>query len=232
MLASYTGSCEYYDESSFRRLSAHNHPGLSALHMNARSMKNKKDNIDIFLESLSFSFDIMAFTETWLSEGDVPLSFAGYKSKCLSRRAKRGGGIAIYFKSCFSAYVIEEFSLVNDDVECLVIHAGAFIVATAYRPPSGNKTDCIHFFDNLFCFLNSSAVPFFVMGDLNINMAVHDTATQQFHDVLVSYGCNNTITRPTRITLDTSTLLDVCVTNLNNADTISGIFPVDLSDHF
>lgn len=150
----------------------------------------------------------------------------------LSRSAKRGGGIAIYFKSDLPVYVIEEFSVINDHIECLVIHAGTFVLAAVYRPPSGNKTDCLRFLDDMLCFMNTLSVPFFVMGDLNIDMLADEATTQQYIDVLASSTCAKTITLPTRVTINTSTLLDVCITNLPNKDTVSGAFPLDLSDHF
>lgn len=38
----------------------------------------------------------------------------------------------------------------NENVECLVIHAGALILTTVYRPLPGNKADCF-LFCTIFC---------------------------------------------------------------------------------
>lgn len=68
-------------------------------------------------------------------------------------------------------------SIVTGNIECLVIHVGSFVVAAAYRPPTGKRTMCSGFVVDLLYFLNPLSVPFFVMGDLNVNMAAHDPST-------------------------------------------------------
>ena len=68
---------------------------ISILHINCRSIKNKTDNLQKLLNSLNVKFDIIALTETWLSDKD-DLNFynmKGYKTEFQHRKKKQGGGL-------------------------------------------------------------------------------------------------------------------------------------------
>ena len=74
---------------------------LSILHLNARSLVNKIDNVINFLDELSFEFTVLAITETWAnSDSDSRLSIPGYRLCNKNRTSKRGGGVAAYIKEC------------------------------------------------------------------------------------------------------------------------------------
>jgi len=46
---------------------------FSVIHINARSIFNKLDDLKIILKSFPFSFSAIAITETWLNENTAPL---------------------------------------------------------------------------------------------------------------------------------------------------------------
>ena len=56
-------TCDYLN--AIDRLKLHN---FSVLHMNVRSMKNKKDEIDNFLLRLDIPWDAICISETWLKD--------------------------------------------------------------------------------------------------------------------------------------------------------------------
>ena len=72
------------------------------------------------------------------------------------------------------------------------------------------------------------------MGDLNIDLLkfqVHHK-TNTFIDDTFSNGFSPLITKPTRVTELSGTLIDHAYSNLRNSDIKSGIIIADLSDHF
>lgn len=71
---------------------------FSFYHLNAQSLRNKEDQLNTFFMSLSFEFDILAFTETWYNTVQDVIQIDGYKPECLSRCNKKGGGVALYIK--------------------------------------------------------------------------------------------------------------------------------------
>lgn len=52
------------------------------------------------------------------------------------------------------------------------------------------------------------------MGDLNIDLLSDDSHSRELQSLISSYACINYITLPTRITCNTDTLLDICISNV------------------
>ena len=70
------------------------------------------------------------------------------------------------------------------------------------------------------------------MGDFNTDTSCpNDTHTMRYRNTLLSLGLRNTINKPTRVTPDTETILDHCLTNLNYSSVNSGILEYHISDH-
>jgi hypothetical protein len=71
------------------------------------------------------------------------------------------------------------------------------------------------------------------MGDFNINLLNSNShkPTNDFVDILLLNSFYPTISKPTRITYHSSTLIDNIITNNLDHDMISGIIYTDLSDH-
>ena len=74
--------------------------------------------------------------------------------------------------------------------------------------------------------------PVYLMGDFNINLLNEDvhTLTNDFLNIMSSYSLYPSITKPTRITSTSATLIDNIFTNSNSFQT-SGIIIADVSDH-
>lgn len=93
---------KYYNVSDIKSCCPRNTNLLSALHVNARSIRSKIDDISIFLETAAVNFDMLMFSETWLTDdSDVPC-FPGYRSEHLCRVDRKGGGVAIYLKQKYA----------------------------------------------------------------------------------------------------------------------------------
>lgn len=199
--------------------------------MNMRSMRTKLDSLELFLTSLEHSFDALIFTETWLSSNDQLPPLLGYKATGMVTDTKRGGGIAIYVKKTNPISVIDELSVINTDVECMVVNTGRTIIAVVYRPPTGNVSSFLVLFENMLASLGALVLPFVIMGDVNIDTISDELAARRFQNLLLAYNCTNVITVPTRVTATSATSLDVCVTNINVGDVMPGVIAHDISDH-
>ena len=95
-------SC-YYDIDEFNEFckSYENDSNIAVLNLNARSLIKHFNELNVILESLSVSYDVITVDETWLDRTLEPLvQLDGYsfitkhKSKC-----KNGGGVGIYVKN-------------------------------------------------------------------------------------------------------------------------------------
>lgn len=85
--------CQYYDQDNllciFKVLSEQ----FAAFHLNARSVRNKTDDISLFLNHFESKFHVLCFTESWPTPKDSPPQFASYV-----RSSNRGGGSVCMLK--------------------------------------------------------------------------------------------------------------------------------------
>ena len=87
-------------------------------------------------------------------------------------------------------------------------------------------------FDEFLNKLNPSKYDMYIMGDLNIGLLKYHShlQTEGYLDMIYSLDLLPVITKPTRITNHTATLIDhIYTTNVNRL--ASGIVTVDISDH-
>ena len=61
--------------------------------------------------------DILAITETWLSENKHLYDFTGYYSYHLTRKTRRQGGISIFVSNMIQSNEVEELSIVTENIE-------------------------------------------------------------------------------------------------------------------
>ena len=85
---------------------------FSIIHMNCRSLHKNVNNVIQLLQHTEFSFDLIAITETWLSDKDDVGMFTlpGYSLEFTNRNFVRGGGVYIYSKSILNVCKIQELS--------------------------------------------------------------------------------------------------------------------------
>lgn len=222
---------KYYDIVDLKSCCSQDDNLLSALHINTRSIRSKLDDINIFLDTSKVFFDILMFTETWLTDtSDVPM-FYGYRCEHQCRIGRKGGGVAIYFKEKYACEKLE-LSVIAADYECLAIRIDKLVAIVVYRPPQGHKTRFLEFMDTLLSSPLLHNTSYIIMGDINIDLSAKDTYAANFEMLLSTFGCVNHVCSPTRLTTHSATLLDICVTNWNPSETRCGVVSSDLTDHF
>lgn len=92
---------QHYDVNSFSSVTSNSSSFFSFYHLNARSLRSKEDELNVFLSLIKHEFDVLAFSETWFSNRDEVVQLEGYKCESLFRNEKKGGGIALYIRTHF-----------------------------------------------------------------------------------------------------------------------------------
>ena len=83
------------------------------MHLNSRSLPKNIDNIKAFLNSLIAPPDVLAITETWLSETNKELfQLSGYQSYHLVRTIRPQGGVSVYISNNIQSTQIKELTLI------------------------------------------------------------------------------------------------------------------------
>ena len=227
----------YYDAEKFNNVLVEDSSNVNIIHVNIRSMRKNVDEFIAFLETLRLKFQIICFSETWLSERrTIENIFPDYRSFHSMRpeSAPPGGGVAIYVHK---KYISSEILVINSESsECVMARVSngdsSIIIGSCYSPPSADSSSFIRDISDSILNLGSE-IPLAICGDFNINLLEINTdpIVSEFMDAMFSNGLINTIDKPTRITEYSASLIDnIFISNslLYN----SGIFAVDLTDHF
>ena len=204
--------------------------GLSILHLNIQSLKPKLD----LLQAEMQAYDILIFTETWLSSqtSDDELLIPNFQKPFrLDRDDRIGGGVAIYLRD--TLFGISRRDLHIPSLEALWIEVRLnnrpYLIGGFYRPPNtGNLywNFIEESFDKAF---NTNINDIIITGDFNSNMLSNNSGKLQ--NLIQSYGYTQMISEPTHFTEASSSLLDLfIVRNTTNIKTtfVSDPFIPDL----
>jgi exonuclease III len=179
-----------------------NNPQLSALHLNAQSVRNKINELGIYLAGQQA--DIICLSEHWLNEGEI-VNWPGYAQASVVCRKSRGGGAAIYTKDSIQAKPLDVSAFSVDhtiELSAVDLTKSYTTVITAYRPPSGDFEIFLDKLGQTLEKLYSSEKVIILAGDFNIELVGdrdHDKKAK-FLDLTSLYNLKPTINVPTRVT--------------------------------
>ncbi|XP_068712977.1 uncharacterized protein [Montipora foliosa] len=197
----------------FNPITAFNLPnkGLKIIQLNIRSITNKLAQIRLMLHNETV--DILAITETWLDNfwTDNELVVTGYNPLRRDRKTAHGGGIIIYIHNSLSAErrsdleseLIEQISIEFKQFKCAPILLSCF-----YRAPDST----VSFFDGLANIVDSIVAEnkeVHIVGDFNVDLIKKSRSeSKQILHLMENQGLQQMVITPTRITENSSTLID------------------------
>jgi hypothetical protein len=241
--------CQYYSPNDVSQPSM-SHNNFVILHINARSIPKNFNKLKLLISEIQVLPIVICVTESWLTDSNFnSYTLPGYTLEACNRQDKLGGGVCNYIRNDI-AYVHIDKSLIKTpfSFECIITKINlkndsfsqSIIILTVYRPPN---TCMVQFNDHLDNVLNEIAKLIktkeilMIVGDFNIDLikiAQHNN-THNFFNVLLAQNLVPVITKPTRLTEFSSTLIDnIFISNFKNSkfNYKSGIIYNDLSDHF
>jgi len=204
-------------------------PGLSILYVNARSLKNKIDDLQWIAQHYFNHVSIIVVAETWFVSGQEKFFNLPNFSAHHNVREKHAGGVTVFVKESIPSIVIKSIELLHSLLLIeVVFNRQVICILGGYRPPDGPKDLFLR--DLEVCLTLSENKQIIVAGDFNINL--FDQSSEYYRDFLSSYNVfilNQLYS--TRITESSQTLIDHIISNMiQNKITISNIIH-DFSDH-
>ena len=186
---------------------------LKIVHHNARSLMSsgKLDQYDIFFKELKNPFDILVFTETWLTPDKSDLCiFDGFqKPEHLLRPSDdhidfktRGGGISIFVKVNIQYKHRNDLTVMLPFIECsfieIIYNHQKYLIGGIYRIPNTSIDLFIEQLNNIIEPLKSTH-KMILLGDYNIDLLRNDNNKNNFEICLQSNYLVSTIFSPTRV---------------------------------
>ena len=230
---------EVHNFFDFKKLS-----GINILHINARSIEANFQNVESLLTNIDGTLTAIAVSETWLSlASQETFSIPGYSFVANSRPTGGGGGVGIFIRTSLSYFVHGDLSRMYHYLECIFVEIPQvgkknIIIGCIYRPSNRQSNADTDLFNSEFkkilesidCYKNKTI---FLAGDFNLNLLHHNihAPTADFLNNMLSFAYLPSITRPTRITDHSRTLLDNIFTKSIDHHVNSVIIFNDISDH-
>jgi hypothetical protein len=245
----FLNTCKYYSPYlASQNISSQNN--CLILYINARSIPKNFLKLKLLITELQVSPIVICVTETWLTDLNFKnYVLPGYSLEVCNRQNKIGGGVCNYIRDDLNYNLVQNHTLSSSlAMEGIITkiklevgnHTYSIINLTIYRPPNTCVEQFIDQLDNILHDINKTAnnKNIVVMaGDFNIDLAKinqHDS-TLKFFNTLLIYNLIPTITKPTRVTEFSATLIDNIFINdllATNNTYVPGIIVSDLSDHF
>jgi len=208
---------------------------FKVLSLNAQSINNKFESIRQLTADISPS--ILAIQETWGKNVTTEYSIKGYhKPEIVARKGdgmNLGGGIGLWIRKSLDYEPIKVRSIDRQcEMQAINLPDLNITIVNLYRPFG----DIHVFFTTLDENLDLLAKEFptnelIVVGDFNIDVGRCSALTSSISQLTLEYDLIQQVTLPTRITKDSSAILDHVYTKLKR-ESISNVVKVDISDHY
>ena len=229
---------EYYSINNLNKLTRKSGPNLFIFHCNTRSLSKNFDTLEEILNSLDSMPDILGITETKLNQFSATNLDLNNYNLFRTDSKTNAGGTALYISNTLKAIPRYDIGFDMDQVEstwCQIDNGKkrSIVVGCIYRHPNNNLTNFIDQLNNIIKSINPNKYDLFLLGDINIDFmkANSHPETDEYLNMLFSHGLLPIVTKPTRITCHSATLIDHIYTNYSISHITSGIATIDISDH-
>ncbi|CAB4025123.1 Hypothetical predicted protein [Paramuricea clavata] len=220
----------------------HNHsnskPKLA--HLNVRSLKNRDNLVQLRELNGEHQYDILTISESWLNSTvkNSEVEIEGYRLLRLDRLGKRGGGVCVFTRNSLKTKIIKDISVISStgfhQLWILIQHKKmkSIVLCVAYRPPDCPVSCFVDDFMDNYSYALILKKDIFVVGDLNCNLLKSGPESDALNELCSSLNLFQLIKEPTRVTLQSSSLIDVILTSNTSLVVESGVEKTHISDHF
>ena len=213
------------------------------MHLNIRSIPSKFDKLKDIIANLkksNITLDFILVCETFLKDDTEHLfKIPGYNLITKNRQLLSKGGVAMYIKDQIHFKLLENLSIFHEgEFESIFIettlHNKRYVVGEVYRIPDTSEVLSVKRYECLLNKLNATGANVILGTDQNFDYLKIQThgKTLDLLNAFLSYDLIPTITKPTRITHTSATLIDNIYVRQDSPNIRSCIMPCDISDHF
>ena len=215
---------------------------LNLLQMNVRGLVGKQNKLQSLLDNLENYSNIhcLLLCETWLTEETKKLiGFNNHNFIGRERKTKKGGGVGFLLRNELIARKRDDLCIASANFEHCIIEIKCrkrnVILVSLYRPPNTSVKSFLSDYAILVQNLNMVKNCDVIIGmdhNLDLLKSSWHMDTQKFIELNLESNLLPCITRPTRITKSTATLIDNVLISKNlQGKQDSKILITDISDH-
>ncbi len=207
--------------------------GITVSHMNVQSILPSLDEIKLWLKENPY--DIFTLSETWLdsSVNDSEIHIPGYVIERADRN-RHGGGVAVYIKNDIDYK--RRSDIEHEDIESLWLevkqkYKKPIIIAALYCRSQKDVPNYLDLLSENMDGVSNENKEIILMGDLNCDFLKKNPATTHMSSFLNVYNLDQLVTKPTRVTPTSRSLIDVIMTTNCNICAYTDVVHHSFSDH-
>ena len=215
---------------------------LNIIQLNIRGLLSKQSKLNELINRLETCLDLHALIlcETWLTpETKNLIKVNDFVYTGIERNGKKGGGVGFLIKNNLITREHTDLKIVAEHMEHCIVEIKCrcknILLVSIYRPPNTSISEFINEYDLLLNKLNNTKEYDVVVGmdhNLDFLKSNNHRQTQKFIEANLDLNYLPCITRPTRITKSTATLIDnIFISQYLHGRQDSIILIEDLSDH-
>lgn len=186
---------------------------------NCQSLLKNLDNIKYCVSQIKPL--VLCFTETCVTEEimEHEIEITGYQLINCKSHSRHTGGVAIYIDNNHSFSLIQR-NVLPVNTWSLAIKINTYncsiIICVVYHSPNSSHADFLNYFEELMEDIVNHNAKVIIVGDFNIDLLTEYTYSNKIKNLISSIGFNQLVNVPTRVTADSSTLIDYLITNDTN----------------
>ena len=237
-----TGLCDYISHDDLHSIKSTTND-LMVLQFNIRGLLSKLSTLSSIINACSTNskVNVILLYETWLTSDTKDLvKISGYEFVGIERENKKGGGVRILISDELHYKRINKYNSVSNHLESLfvvILSKGKHVICgSMYRPPNSDLQAFHNDITNIMGKIKLETHKHIVIGmDHNLDFLSHGKHkdTEKFINTMVDASFLPCITRPTRVTRNSATLIDnIFIDNSNHDSLKSCIILHDISDHY
>ena len=196
---------------------------LSFVHYNVQSIVNKLD----ILHAELLDFDILAFTETWLSPAVSTNDLMLQSYNIPERKDRTGdphGGVIVYVKNGIFYKRREDLEIRG--LECLWIEVinprRRILFRLFYRAPNSDANYYNNIEDSVSLAVDTGIKDIVITGDFNLNH-LNNTSRRKSDSLCMQFSLHQSISQPTHFTEHSSSLIDIILVSNKENLILSGV---------
>lgn len=187
------------------------------MHLNIQGMFSNINELKYVLRKRKPDFCLLSETHVTEESELNQLAIRGYDTYCCTSQSSHTGGVFVYInnkikskivsmhKTHFSWCIAFEVRINNENI----------VIAVVYLSASENKNMILNAFEPWLEGISNECTVV-CCGDFNINLDADTPYSRRLGNILTDNGLRQLVNKPTRVTQETSTLIDLCVTNMNS----------------
>ncbi len=236
-------SCKYIEETELKNINAKDLK-FRILHLNIRSLPSKLTELKNILQNLKnakLEIDLVLICETFLTDATKDsCKIPGYTLEEKHRKSLTKGGVAVYINNRLDYSIRDDLSVFNEgQFESIFVEIKGkdknIVAGEVYRVPNTNLQTFFDTYQSILDKIGNENKDLILGTDQNIDyLKINEhTNTANFLNMNLTNGLLPTITKPTRVTHQTATLIDnIYLTCKNVCNSRSFVITSDISDHF